>query len=162
MNLHEIPETDTMKTSLIQLLSVTLLAVACLGTAAEVYKWTDSTGRVHYSDKPDGDNLQVMNVKSKPTDKAALAQARQSKVDAEQAAAADLRIQEQINEEANQNAEIRTENCRRATEAVTSLRNAQRLYVPSQDGERRYLNDDEIADRIKRAETDKSKWCSKT
>ena len=150
-----------MKTSLIQFLSITLLVVACLGTTAEVYMWTDSTGRVHYSDKPDGENLVVMNVKSKRTDKAALAQARQNKVDAEQAAAADLRIKEEIDEEATQNAAIREENCRRVTEAVVSLRNAQRLYVPSQDGERRYLSDEEIADRIQRAETDKAKWCSK-
>ncbi len=150
-----------MKTSLTQLLTISVLALACLGTTAEVYKWTDETGRVHYSDKPDGENLQVMNVKSKRTDKAAIAQARQEKLDSEQAAAADLRIQEELAEEEMQNAAIREENCRRATEAVSSMRNAQRLYVPGEGGERRYLSDDEIAERIQRAESDKEKWCSK-
>ncbi len=150
-----------MKTSHTQLLSLILLALACLGTTAEVYKWTDETGRVHYSDKPDGEDLVVMNVKSKRTDKAALAQVRQEKLDAAQAAAADLQAQEALAEEEMQNAAIREENCRRATEAVTSMKNAQRLYVPSEGGERRYLSDDEIAERIQRAETDQSRWCSK-
>ena len=149
-----------MKTTLKQLLAISLLALACLGTTAEVYKWTDSAGRVHYSDKPDGENLEVMNVKSKRTDKAAIAQARQDKLDADQAAASDRKIQEEIDEEEEQNVAIRAENCRRASEAVVSLRNAQRLYVPNEEGERRYLSEEEIVDRIQRAETDKAKWCS--
>lgn len=153
-------ETDIMKTALIQLLSMSLLACACVGLSADVYKWTDEEGRVHYSDKPDGENLEVMNVKSERTDKQAIAQARQEQVDAQQAAAAEARILEEIEKEATQNAAIRAENCTRASEAVVSLRNAQRLYIPNENGERRYLSEEEIADRIKRAEADKSKWCS--
>ena len=150
-----------MKTSLIHFASITLLAVACLGVSADVYKWKDETGRVHYSDKPDGEILEVMDVKSKRTDKQAIAQARQDRLDAAQAAAADQRLQEEIDEEETQNAAIREENCRRASEALVSLRNAQRLYIPNEAGDRRYLSEEEIADRIQRAETDKSKWCSK-
>ncbi len=149
-----------MKSTLTQLLTVTLLALACAGTMAEVYKWTDSTGRVHYSDKPDGENLEIMNVKSKPTDKAAIAEAKQVRIDLAQSEAADIRIQAELDKEEEQNEQIRAENCRRASEALVSLRNAQRLYVPNENGERRYLTEEQIADRIERAENDKTKWCS--
>lgn len=153
-----------MKSTLTQLLSITLLTVASVGATGEtsdVYKWTDSSGRVHYSDKPDGDNLELVNVKSKRTDKFAIAQAKQVRIDTAQAAAADQRIQAELDQEEEQNEEIRAENCSRASEALVSLRNAQRLYVPNDNGERRYLNEAEIADRIQRAERDKSKWCAR-
>ncbi len=149
-----------MKSTLTQLLSITLLAIACVGTTADVYKWTDSTGRVHYSDKPDGDNIELVNVKSKRTDKAAIAEAKQVRIDTNLASAADKLMQAELDQEEEQNEQIRAENCSRASEALVSLRNAQRLYVPSDGGERRYLNEAEIADRIQRAERDKSKWCA--
>lgn len=149
-----------MNITLSKFLSISLLAIACLGTSADVYKWTDDTGRVHYSDKPDvEENLEIMNVKSKRTDKVALAKAEQIRVDVKAAAAADARLQDVLDQEQQQNADIRAENCARASEALSSLKNAQRLYIPGEDGNRRYLSDEEIADRIQRAETDKARWC---
>ena len=152
-----------MNTTLIQLLSISLLAIAGWGTSAvaDVYKWTDSSGRVHYSDKPDGDNLELMNVKSKRTDNAKIVLAKQVQLDVAQAAAADARMKANLDEEEERNEAVSAENCARASEALVSLRNAQRLYIPSENGDRRYLSEAEIADRIKRAETDKSKWCAK-
>ncbi|MFK8029990.1 MAG: DUF4124 domain-containing protein [Gammaproteobacteria bacterium] len=160
---HLSTETDTMKTTLTQLLSVSLLTLASLSASADsdVYKWTDSSGRVHYSDKPDGDNLEKMNVKSKRTDNAAIVKAKQVRIDVAQAAAADARIQANLDQEEEQNQAIRDENCSRASEALASLRNAQRLYIPGENGDRRYLSEEEIADRIQRAEKDTSKWCAK-
>lgn len=150
-----------MTTTLSKLLSISLLALACLVTSADVYKWTDETGRVHYSDKPDvEENPELMNIKSKRTDKVALVKAQQVRVDMAAAAAADARLQAELDAEMQESDAVRKENCARASEALTSLKNAERLYIPGENGDRRYLSEEEIAERIQRAENDKARWCA--
>ncbi|MEM7083074.1 MAG: DUF4124 domain-containing protein [Pseudomonadota bacterium] len=152
-----------MKNQITSFICVAVLALSIGASAndeSEVYKWTDANGRVHYSDKPDNVDHEVLNIKSRRTDKAAIARAVQVRIDDQQSALADAAAKAMMDAERQQNEDVREENCRRATEAVTSLRNATRLYLPGENGERRYLSDDEIAERLKQAEKDKADWCA--
>jgi hypothetical protein len=59
-----------------RLLLVVLLALA-LPATAQVYKWVDKDGKVHYSDKkprdPKAKDVKDMGIESKPTDESAVA-----------------------------------------------------------------------------------------
>lgn len=128
-------------------------------TMAEVYKWKDSTGKVIYSDRPDSREAERVDVKSKRTDYQRLAAQRQQKLAEEQVQAQE---QEKAAEQAKLDADNqarREENCRRAEQALASLKNAQRLYLPTADGQRRYLSDREVAERVGKAEADVREWC---
>lgn len=149
-----------MKTPVVRTGLLVALFIAAFGVSAEVYKWTDETGRVHFSDRPVGEDAEELKIKSKPTDKAALAQAKQDKLDAEQAAAAQAQIDKEQNDEKQANAAIRAENCARSKEALNSVINAQRLYKADENGERQYLSQVEIFERIQRAEKDVYEWCN--
>jgi len=149
-----------MSTSFLRSSAFVLLFLCAFGVSAEVYRWTDNTGRVHYSDRPHGDEAEKLKIKSKRTDKAALAQAKQDKLDAEQAALAEAQIKKEIDDEAMANAEIRKENCKRSKEALNGIKSAERLYVANDAGEREYLSNKQILKRINRAEKDVEDWCN--
>ena len=53
-----------------------LTLVFAFATQAEVYKWTDENGKVHYSDKPIDEKSERIKMKRQPTD-AEVLQARQ-------------------------------------------------------------------------------------
>ncbi|AMN48328.1 hypothetical protein ACG33_14735 [Steroidobacter denitrificans] len=127
-------------------LSCTLLAGAA---AADVYKYQDEFGNVLYTDKPRTLPAERLNVQSKKTDMVAV-QARQ---DAEMQR---LQEQEQSRHQAAANrgeeqaaaqlsAKDKAERCIKARERYETYINSQKLYEQLPDGERRYLDDSELA-----------------
>lgn len=136
-----------------------VMAILCLPATAEVYKWVDDSGKVFYSDRPMDERAAALKIDSRPTDNARITADKQARVERltleneEQARTAeDARIDQE-------NRERSAENCRRAQEALASLRNAERLYVPLEDGGRKYLSEDETQARLDRARNDVDEWC---
>ena len=137
-----------------------LVALLCLPAAAEVYKWVDEDGKTHYSDRPIGEDATAMAITSRPTDNARITAAKQARVEQ---LARESEEQAQATEEAQRNAENdarREENCRRAREALASPQNAERLYIPLEDGGRQYLDEQQVQDRRDRASKDVEEWCT--
>lgn len=128
--------------------AVFLLAVAAAGiaAAAEIYRWTDDDGNVHYTDKPLGDSPVRLAIESRPTDNArvqAQVQQRQERraAAAEAAASAD---DGPTPEELRAQARERDERCNTYKARLTSFVQSRRLYREDENGERIYLSDDEI------------------
>lgn len=115
---------------------------------ADVYKYTDEKGNIHYTDKPVTLPAERLNVQSKRTDLVEL-QARQAEEQERMNAANQARQQtSEQNADRRQAAELsataKAEQCKKARERYDSYMNSQRLYEQLPDGERRYLSDAEL------------------
>lgn len=124
-----------------------------------VFKWVDAEGKVIYSDRPRGDDAQQMNIRSRATDNAAITAARQARIETAQAERLKELEGAQVAESEDEEAARYAENCRRAQQALESLQQANRLYLPTEDGGRRYLTEEETELRLAKARTDVSDWC---
>lgn len=115
---------------------------------ADVYRYTDAQGNVHYTDKPATLPAERLNVQSQRTDLVAL-QARQQEELQRANAANDARRQaasQRADERkaAEMSATDKAERCTKARERYDSYMSSQRLYELLPDGERRYLTDAEL------------------
>ena len=132
------------------------LLLLCVSATAGVYKWTDEAGRVHYSDKPPETAAEKLDIETHRTDPEQLTarlnqdQSRSDTIVADQSEQQQLERERQIR---------RVENCDRSQKALASLLSATRVYEPLPDGERRYLEQDEIDQRKANAQADVDQWC---
>lgn len=115
---------------------------------ADVYKFTDEKGNVHYTDKPATLPAERLNVQSQKTDLVAL-QARQQEELARAEAARQARDQNAAQKAdqrkaAEMSATDKAEQCKKARERYDTYMTSQRLYESLPNGERRYLTDAEL------------------
>ena len=132
-------------------LALALILGACMShnAAAQIYKWVDEDGVVHYSDQPLRDNAEVSDIESGRTAAAAarenLAAANRLRDEQSQAfyrrrAGEDSQEPEQTPEEK----EFHRKSCEAARQKLNEFAQARRLYKLLPNGERAYLNEDEI------------------
>ena len=132
------------------LLSIAITAFVLLAShaQADVYKFTDDKGNVHYTDKPATLPAERLNVLSQKTDMVAL-QARQLE-EQQRMSAANQNRQQSASQQADKrqaeqiSATDKAEQCKKARERFDSYTTSQRLYEQQPNGERRYLSDAEL------------------
>jgi hypothetical protein len=123
-----------------------LMAVS-LGASADVYKWVDSQGRLHYSDMP-VEGAERVAVISRRSDPSAIAQ--RSGAENTQRSQADQQANQQRREQSTQQAvnkdleKTRETQCKDAKEQYRVAIESQKLYRVGKDGERQYLTSAEI------------------
>lgn len=133
--------------------STTLALVLAAGlfagnTFADVYKYTDEKGNVHYTDKPKQLPAERLSMQSRRTDEEAVQQRTQDYLSRtqenfdSQAKRAAERGEQQAAAELS--AKDKAERCTKARERYDTYMNSQRLYRAGQDGEREYLSDAEL------------------
>ena len=147
-----------------RIVPVALAVVLTLGVSAnerEVYRWTDAEGNVHYSDRPITDEAEATGITSSTTDSSRITQAKKAIIEQDQALLAKESEAAAAAKKQTKEDERYAENCRRAKAALTGIQNARRPYVPTDDGEggRRYLDQNEIAERVSTAQENVSEWC---
>lgn len=140
-----------------------LFAFLILSTAsanAELNKWVDQQGKVHYSDQPPA-GVEATELRAAPAPASAPAPSR-SYVERE----AELRKANQSQAETAEkaarqqsNAEIEKANCTAAQQALRSLQQDGRIVEYDENGERRFLEDSERQQRIANAQADVEKFC---
>jgi hypothetical protein len=134
-----------------------LLAAPAL---AQVYKWTDDEGRVHYSDTPPTDaEATLMPVESADTDlEASLREqvARERELELREQTAADAA--EDAEAEAAHRAAVERA-CIQARERVATIESARRLSRVDDDGTRRTYNEEERAAALAEARQQVTEWC---
>ena len=142
------------------LLLIVTFAVAATASA-EIYKWTDDQGNTHYSDKPPATQAEVLDIKSERTDPEYIARlTAPPKPDPQRETI--IAAEEDRERLEAEREETRQRNCERAKKAFNSLLSATRIYEPMPDGERRYLNEEEVEQRKDSAQADVNEWCSNT
>jgi hypothetical protein len=126
-----------------------VLGVAAGTCGAEVYRWTDANGQVHFGDKPSGPGAEAVAVKPSPTPAAAPAEASDS--------ARRKRTQRLLDEYAAERAEreearaaaaaARAERRRRCAEAraeVAELEQSAYIYTRDETGRKVILPDSQL------------------
>jgi hypothetical protein len=137
----------THLTSLSQPLALVLLFVmACPAPAADIYRWTDEAGRVHYGERPPVDDAQRLSIDHTPSQSRALPdeaerRARQQRLlesyEYERARKAEQQAEEEKRERR------RARECEELRRYWKTLQFAGPVYVEGDDGQRRYLDDAE-------------------
>ena len=119
------------------LLGLLALAPAAFADAPQIYKWTDTTGVIHYSDKPPAQaatDLQSMDMPSFPAPDPAEIAAHQAQLDAEAQTAQKL-LQAQLAEQAQAKAlalqQAQLEASVAAAQQADSAPTIQPIYVDS-------------------------------
>lgn len=128
---------------------VLLLLCLCipLAAAAEIYKWTDGSGQIHYSDQPPPDQAQVIKAAPVPSPEAGAAQRALAEKDLafkkrqEDAAKA----KEKADADA-QAARIKQEDCERARRNLATMDQSGPIYTGGAYGQRNYITDQQRAD----------------
>lgn len=159
-------------------LSVVIGLALCfaLPAAAQMYKWVDSNGKIHYSDKPPPSNVRTEKLRTPAqpaTAPAASAPKDGTQKDAAKTGPKSVAEQEQAfrkrqaeetkseQEQAQKEAEARdrAENCKRAKAALASLELGGRQTRIDEKGERVFLSDAEITRATARARQEAAAAC---
>lgn len=166
---------------------VSLALCVALPASAQMYKWVDSNGKVHYSDKPPPSNIKTEKLRAPPPAPAASAPAAidvkggpkqdaakgGTKQDAAKAEPKTPAEQEQAfrkrqldaakaqQDDAKKLAQARdkAENCRRAQAAVANLQAGGRQMRIDEKGERAFLDEQQIAQETARAKQEAAVAC---
>lgn len=148
---------------LLLLIAISLLCTATLSMAGKIYKWTDSEGNVHYGARPPTNQAKQIKVQKgpaysgKPAAKAgSSSDARKTLLDAFDKERKDKK--DTAAKSAKEKA-IRDKNCSNARKRVAGLSIGGRIYDITEEGERNYLEDDQIKGRLAEARKVVEKWC---
>jgi Domain of unknown function (DUF4124) len=150
------------------------LCLLVLPAWADMFKWTDENGKVHYSDQPPPANAKKSESIKQPKPAAAPPAAAAApdaakpaagpKTPAEQemefrkrrleAAEAEAKAQKEA-----QATEDKKRNCEKAKAQVASLERGGRITRPGANGEPTYMSDQEIAKELIEARKVTDTWC---
>ena len=143
-----------------------MCAVLCtFATAvfADVYKWTDAQGRVHFGDKPPAGASETITMPSRETPATpALSEDRIEKqrrlLDAY---AEERRLKAEADEQARQDKAERKRNCADLRDDLRKQENAGSIYQLDKNGERVFLSKEEREASTEALRKEVAYWCGK-
>jgi len=150
-----------MKNRYWQNLFVVLLLCGGASAQAEIYRWVDNSGQVHYADRQQGAKSRPIKPYSTPDATQPAPQQRMEKT-RRLLNAYRLERQQKREQKAEQKAEKekRIKNCNRARDDVRRYNAYRRIYNLDQDGNRVYLSDQERVSLLQRSQEKVAQWCS--
>ncbi|MGD8407640.1 MAG: DUF4124 domain-containing protein [Thiohalophilus sp.] len=153
-----------MKGKIQQHITGLLLGGLLISTAgAEVYKWTDEQGRVHYGDKPPDQGARQMQIDAgngSPGPIPSEAERREKTQRLLRAYDEERRIKQQQEQRQEAEEAERRRRCARARDRLRRYTYAGSLYQLDDQGNRRYLDDSNRQQTEERARQEVEKWCS--
>jgi hypothetical protein len=141
-----------------------LLMLWCLVAEAEVYRWTDEQGRVHFSDRPLDENSQSMEIAPSATHKNLSRE--QSERERKRRRLLDVYRMDRAQKQAKQAKEQhdraeRQRNCIQARRRYARFNRAGGIYETDERGERVYLEKEQRARFIDDLQQQIDRWCGK-
>lgn len=120
---------------------VLICAGLCMSHAhAEVYRWTDKSGRVHYSDQPPSETAKsVPGAKTTVDPSQAIKALNEKEQDYKKRQEDAAKAKEKADKEAEE-ARVKRQNCDKARENFSKLQSGRRLYTSTPYG-RTYMDD---------------------
>jgi hypothetical protein len=143
----------------VMLATVALLAVA-MPLDAQVYRWVDAEGNVHYTDRPPPEvDAERMSIEVQPTDLETTIEAQRDREEN-----LSLRDQDREDDEHDAEAERRdrenlARSCQQARERVARIESARRLSRVDADGNRHTYDEAERAAALAEARAQVAEWC---
>jgi Skp family chaperone for outer membrane proteins len=144
------------------LVVTTLLTITMVSVQADVYKWTDDDGQVHFSQlPPEQGQAEQLDIK---TQHPANAEAAQAELDAliqsqEESAKAQAEAAAKAAEEAEQ-AKVRAENCRIAQANLQTYMNNPGRRVSDENGNITYIKEEDRQARIDELNAQIKEFCN--
>lgn len=143
-----------------RVLTVVLLMASSLASA-EIRKWVDENGQVHYEDAPKrsgGAGRSATEEESRQglTPEQERLQKQQRLLEAMES---ERRARRQEKERSDKERREAAAGCEQAKQELSRRRNAGYLYRKGKDGEREVFTDEEHASSIAEAEAAVKKWC---
>jgi hypothetical protein len=140
-----------------------LLLIGLNASAATVYRSVDDKGTVRYTDRPDGENVERVFIRTQRGNTPAAASrpsvaAQNAASNPQSEAEPGLEGEQGPSEEEIQ--AQREGNCKIAKERLELYVTSRRLYKEMPDGERDYLDDDQLTQAREKAAEDVQKWCN--
>ncbi len=144
----------------LRMLVVTLLMLNSIMAGAEIFKWTDEKGNVHYGDKPMKNSTQVevseKNLSGELSTDESRAEKRRRLIDA---MVEDREKKEQAEAKQRKKEQARKARCVRARDRMKSYQRANRLYRLDENGNRITLSDAEREKSTQRLQSQIDKYC---
>jgi len=145
-------KTDQPAMPYFELLSIPLLAIALAASAqaSEVFKWVDDEGVTHYEERAPAnkDYSLIKTYGEVPSDAAAAKQRlEQQRADKKAADEKGVGYAEQ-KQAADAQAKVRAENCKGARNNLKTIQENARVRILGDDGEFRYLSEEERQSQI--------------
>lgn len=149
---------DTRTLSACSTLALLLALAMTTPAQAEIYKWTDKQGGVHYSETPPaGIKYETLNPRFAPAQAAPAAQPQAAPDNEQQKQEKQRAEQERAYKE--EQARIRQQNCEAAQKRLANLQSAPRIVITNPDGTVQRLNDEERQARIDEVQAQVSQNC---
>ena len=130
--------------------------------SAEVYRWTDDKGEVHYSDRPaaaaEATRVEIHS-KSAAESSAGKPQGYADRELEFRKRQLDKEKQEKKQGEAAAEQEQKQQNCATARNNLRTLQESGRVVSYDEKGERRFMGDSERETAIAKASKDAEQWC---
>lgn len=144
---------------------VLLLIFMTFTATAEVYKWTDENGKIHYSDKPIDEKTKKIKMKRQPSH----TEVSQAKERASALIKHKNKVQEITDDERHdkkiadrkdaKDKRKLSSQCRQAKREIILLGKGRVTYTTDEDGERHYLSDEEKNQSINQLKKDVKEHC---
>lgn len=149
-----------MPSASLQLLLISLLAVLSMPSHAEITRWVDKDGHIHYSEQAPSSGAQKikkLNINSSPVqspDTSWIQKDEKLRKRLQQAEEARKKTEEE-----KQNLETKNRNCNSARGNLAALQNSGRIVRYNAAGEREFLDDTARAAAIDEAKQAVDSWC---
>lgn len=147
-------------------LAASALCVVSMAQAQSLYKWVDAAGKTHYSDKPPAAGQapkgeQELAKRNLRAPDGLAAQRALAKKEVEQGKAPkSAKEAEAESQAAAEKEKTREKNCSLAKEAARVLGSGGRISVTDEKGEKRFLEDKEVAERLADMQRREQEACS--
>ena len=153
-----------LKNILIRKILVLLLwifQVTPLGAHAEVYRWVDEQGTMHFSDKPNRHtSAEKIEIKTGAVNKDASQERRlKDQKHLLSVLEEERKIKQQKQIEKQKKKEEKKKSCKKARETLNEYLTSGQLYDLDKEGNKIYLSDDEREQEIKKATDAVDYWC---
>ena len=126
---------------------------------ADVYKWTDSSGRVQYTDRPTSNEARpVPGTGTRIDTSQAIRDLAEKELDFKKREEETAKAKEQADKEAEQ-ARIKRQNCENARNKFIQLQSGFRLYTTAANGAKIYMNEAERQQALDNAQKAINQYC---
>jgi hypothetical protein len=144
-------------------LSILVVALTGAAPAASVYRWVDERGRVHYTDRPPSPDAapEPVKIAPRPAEDPELSARRERQRRFLDAIEEDRTLQRAEAEARREEARRQAANCQRVQRSLRQFELGGALYLEEENGDRRYLDDDERARSLAELQRLQRTWCGR-
>ncbi len=147
---------------MIRYIITVLIFILPILVKAEIYRWTDEAGNVHFSDKPVGEKAKEIKIKLRPSPLVNKQTVEQRRLRTEQYLRGREQERAEIDKQQKEKKQLRKKRkkkCLAAQKEYGRMSRARTIYYKGKDGARDYVGDSQRTKLLAAAKADIKRWC---